>query len=185
MDDDRIRWDERYAGAPIVEPRAPDVIAASADVRAVLPAAGRALDVACGAGGQTVWMAEQGLEVIALDVSPAAIRLTEGAASARGLADRVDARVHDLDAGLPADAVDLALVLCQRFRAPALYRELAARLAPGGLAIVTVLSQVGLDVDPGPFHAPPGELIDAFRDAGCEVIHHCEAAGQASIAIRR
>jgi hypothetical protein len=70
--------------------------------------------------------------------------------------------------------------VCQRFRDPARYPELAARLAPGGLLVVTVLSEVG--EGPGPFRAPAGELRAAF--GGLEVLHHAERDGEAGIVAR-
>lgn len=185
VEEDRLRWDERYSGHALAEPTAPDVVTASDDVRSLVPSSGRALDVACGAGGQSLWMAANGLDVLALDVSPTAIDLTRRAAAASDLERSVTERVHDFDSGLPDDAVGLAMLVCQRFRATALYGSFVDRLAPGGLAVVTVLSQVGLDIDAGPFHAPPGELVDAFRGSAVDVIHHCEAAGAASIAFLR
>jgi SAM-dependent methyltransferase len=185
VEEDRARWDGRYAAHPLAEPSAPDAVVASADVRSLIPATGRAADIACGPGGQTLWLARAGLEVLALDVSPVAIDLTARAATAAGLGARVSARVHDFDDGLPDDVVDLDVLVCQRFRATGLYRDFVDRLRPGGVAVVTVLSTVGLDIDGGPFHAPPGELVDAYRDLPVDVIHHCEATGQASIVVRR
>jgi SAM-dependent methyltransferase len=185
VEQDRERWDARYAGRRIVAPAAPDAVDGNADVRSLIPTTGRAVDVACGPGAQTLWLANLGLDVLALDVSPIAVDLTVRAAVAAGLDERVIARVHDLDDGLPDEIADVDLILCQRFRAPTSYAAFVDRLAPGGIAVVTVLSEVGLDIDPGPFHAPPGELIDAYRGAAVDVIHHAESAGEATIVVRR
>ena len=185
MEADRARWDERYADRPLAEPSAPIAVAASDDVLSLMPTSGRAADIACGAGGQTLWLAEQGLDVAAFDVSPVAVEMTARAAEAAGLGGRVTARVHDLDEGLPAAAVALDVIICQRYRTPALYGSFVHALAPGGIAVITVLSSVGLDIDAARFHARPGELVDAFRDAPADVIYHHEAEGQASIVVRR
>jgi hypothetical protein len=69
------------------------------------------------------------------------------------------------------------VIICQRFRDPALYPALAAVLAPRGLLVVTVLSEV--DEGPGAWRAPPGELLDAF--GGLDVLVHTEANGEASL----
>jgi hypothetical protein len=96
--------------------------------------------------------------------------------------DRVRWWCHDLDAGLPAGcAGPYALVVCQRFRDPALYPVLAQRLAVDGLLVVTVLSEV--DGAPGPFRARRGELLAAFT--GLEVLAHAEAEGEAHLVARR
>lgn len=194
--EDAQRWDARYADpGPDVIPAPPDAITAAGLVDRV-PTSGRALDVACGRGAQTVWMAQRGLDVTAIDASPAAIRyLTTHAQSIdrrldRHLDDRVhfahriDARVHDLDDGLPDDATDLDVIVCQRFRDPSLFPQFVERLAPGGLLIVTVLSRTGASSS-GPFHAPPGELRTAFTRDDCTILHHTEADGQESVIARR
>lgn len=47
--------------------------------------AGHALDVGCGAGVQSVWLAERGLNVTGLDLFPEAIDMARARASGRGL----------------------------------------------------------------------------------------------------
>jgi SAM-dependent methyltransferase len=191
MDTDRDRWDERWRSAQHdaqpVEAAPPDVIAAHPALLDVLPTSGPALDLACGVGAQSLWMAARGLRVTALDVSSVAIEITTEAAGAAGLV--VDATVWDTDAGLPAEAQDLAMIVCQRYRAQDLYTEFVDRLRPGGVLILTVLSAVGLAGDPGPFHAPAAELTNAFADAHTagtvDVLLDHEADGQASIVLRR
>jgi SAM-dependent methyltransferase len=189
MDEDRARWDERYAGrdgGTASAPTAPEALALLDEgMLAQLPTAGRALDIACGPGGQAVWLAQRGLHVLAIDVSPVAVRLTKAAAGEHGVGDLIDARVHDLDAGLPADATGFALVVCQRFRGRDLYPQIVDGLVPGGFAIVTVLSAVGLEGAPGEFHAPAGELLAAFGQTDVDIVAQSERAGVASIVVRR
>jgi 2-polyprenyl-3-methyl-5-hydroxy-6-metoxy-1,4-benzoquinol methylase len=62
-DEDRRRWDERYAQrgpAPLTAVGPPLVFAAYVDE---FPSTGRALDLACGQGATAVWLARRGLEV--------------------------------------------------------------------------------------------------------------------------
>jgi SAM-dependent methyltransferase len=164
---DRARWDARYGAAVDVAPVPPDVLRGREEL---VPRSGRALDVACGRGAVAIWLARRGLSVDAVDVSPVA--LAAGAAAEPS----VTWIEHDLDRGLPPGG-PYAVVVCQRFRDPALYPGLAARLAPGGLLAVTVLSEVG-DV-PGPFRAPAGELLEAF--SALDVLAHREGDGEASL----
>ena len=184
MDFDRKRWDERWAAAPdSVAATPPDVISAHPELLDVIPAAGRALDIACGPGAQALWLAERGLAVTALDVSSVAIDPLTRAGQPHG--HRLRADVWDTDEGLPPAFNDLAVILCQRYRSPVLYGQLVSRLRVGGVLILTVLSAVGLEGQPGAFHAPAGELIDAFNRGGVGVLLHDEANGQASIVVRR
>lgn len=143
----------------------------------LLPPSGRAIDVACGRGQVAVWLAQRGLEVDAVDVSPVALAAGSALAEANG----VEVRWHaaDLDDGLPGGAWDV--IVCQRFRDPALYPALAAALSPGGLLVLTVLSEVG--DEGGHFRAVPGELLSAF--AGLDVLHHEERDGEATMLARR
>jgi 2-polyprenyl-3-methyl-5-hydroxy-6-metoxy-1,4-benzoquinol methylase len=124
-----------------------------------------------------VWLAARGFDVDAVDVSPVALDAGRELAAREGVTVRW--LLHDLDTGLPGSG-RYDVVVCQRFRDPARYPELAARLAPGGLLVVSVLSEVG--EGPGPFRAPAGELRAAF--GGLEVLHHAERDGEASLVAR-
>ena len=180
--DDASRWDSRYAGHAVVAPRPPEILESS-DLLHIVPAAGRALDVACGAGAQAAWLAQRGLDVVAIDASPAAIDLTTDAARAAGAGERVEARVVDLDRGIPDALGDFDVIVCQRFRAVDLYDSFITRLRTGGVCVVTVLSRTGAE-SPGPFHALPGELLTAFTRPGVELVLHAERNGQESVVAR-
>lgn len=180
MHGDAQRWDERHAAAPQARPAPPEGLV-SVDVH--VPIHGRALDVACGRGGQVVWAARRGFDVVGLDVSPVAVAATRQLALDHGVAARVDVRVHDLDAGLPPDLGRFDLVICQRFRAPGIVPALLSSLVEGGLAVLTVLSTVGA-ASPGPNHAPPGELAASVSAAGGDILLGTEADGVATVVAR-
>ncbi len=184
MHDDGRRWDERYSTTGPIEAQQPEVVDRWPHLTSLVPTTGRCTDVASGPGSVTLWLAERGLEVTALDASPVAIDLLQAAATAAGCADQVNARILDLDDGLPDDLHDLDLIVCQRFRDPALYPTFIDRLRIGGVAMITVLSTVGVS-EPGPFHAPSGELLVAFTSGRCEILLHSEDAGIAHVVIRR
>jgi 2-polyprenyl-3-methyl-5-hydroxy-6-metoxy-1,4-benzoquinol methylase len=178
-DEDRERWDRRFAAIGAAEVAAPPTGLRGAEE--LLPAGGRALDVACGRGATAVWLAQRGFTVEAVDVSPEALRAGAELAARGGVADRVRWHAHDLDAGLPPDvATGFAVVVCQRFRDPRLYPALAGAIAPGGLLVLSVLSRSG--GEDGPYRAGPGELPAAF--GGLEVLAHRDADGEASLLAR-
>lgn len=176
---DADRWDARYAGRSHAPAAPPDALARPVDLADLVPTTGRALDVACGAGGQSLWLAERGLDVVAVDVSAEAVELTRRATEGRP----VDARVVDLDDGLPAGLGSFDVVVCQRFRMPSSYASFVERTRAGGLVVVTVLSTTGTD-EPGPFHAPGGELASAFDRPDCTIVRHAEGDGEESVVVR-
>ncbi|MFP3901629.1 MAG: class I SAM-dependent methyltransferase [Acidimicrobiia bacterium] len=178
-EDDRIRWDQRYAGLGPAPPEAtgpPPLLAAHEHL---FPTSGRALDVACGRGREAVWLAHRGLEVWGLDISAVAIGQARELARRRGVAERCRFDVVDLDHGLP-DGPAVDLVLCHRFRDRRLDRAIVRRLVPGGLLAVVALSEVG--AGPGPFRVAPGELTAAFADL--DVIASGEERGEAWLLAR-
>jgi SAM-dependent methyltransferase len=183
--DDRQRWNERYSAITNVDARAPQVLDGQPELESLLPTSGRCLDAASGPGAVTLWLAERGIDVTALDVSEVAIELLRSAATDRKVTHRVDARVADLDDGLPDDLHNLDLVVCQRFRDPAIWSVMIDRLSNGGIAVITVLSAVGCAA-PGPFHAAAGELLTTFgSDERCHILHHREDDSVAHLIVRR
>ncbi len=173
------RWNARHAGVGADVPMPPDALRGRPQL---LPAAGAALDVACGRGAVAVWLALRGFTVDAVDASDVGLAAAADLATRHGVSAGLRCWTHDLDAGLPPGCTGpYEVIVCQRFRDPELYPELAGRLAVGGLLVVTVLSEVG--DSGGPWRAAPGELVAAFT--GWELLAHREADGEASLLARR
>ena len=79
--DTREFWNETWAEHDDVTPDADDFLVAAAE--GLTP--GRALDIGCGAGGNAVWLAEQGWQVTATDFADAAIEKGKRLATKRGV----------------------------------------------------------------------------------------------------
>lgn len=168
--EDRDHWDERYRhDDQSVEEGTPRHLVG---LEHLLPASGRALDVACGQGRGSRWLARRGLEVWGVDVSLVAIEAARRSAVDQGLECCFD--VFDLDDGLPPGPL-VDVMLCHLFRSRALDGSMMQRLASGGVLVVVSLSEVGSR--PGPFRAAPGELAEAFDRL--ELLHHSEDSGVA------
>lgn len=181
MHTDTDRWNARYQGRGTGDPAMPKGLGGIE-----LRRGGRCLDVACGLGEQSIWAAQQGFEVIAVDASDVAITALNSAAVSAGVRDRIETHVVDLDEGFPADwANTCALVICQRFRDPKLYEQLVYMLEPGGILVITVLSDVGVDGEAGPFHAPAGDLVCTFRSLDVQILRSVEMEGEATLVARR
>jgi SAM-dependent methyltransferase len=176
--DDRDRWDRRHANAtPIGAPDLPEVFA---PFEHHFPTRGDALEVACGQGRLAVWLAQRGMAVVAVDVSPVAIENARRLAAISGVTDRCHFVVADLDDGLP-EGPHVDLLACHMFRDRRLDQPMIDRLAPGGILAVATLSEV--DSGSGSFRARPGELRQAFSQL--EALAEGEADGVAWFLGRR
>ncbi len=154
MDEVAARWDRRYRqrSAP-AEPSA--LLTGLEDL---LPTAGRALDVAGGAGRHAVWLARRGLDVCLVDVSSAAVDLAREAAATAGVALR--AIVADLECDpLPPGPWDLVLVF--HYLQRGLFPRLAAALAPGGTLMAVIATVRNLERH----DRPPAEYLLAEGEA--------------------
>ncbi|GJF19142.1 SAM-dependent methyltransferase [Mycolicibacterium cyprinidarum] len=178
-DDDRARWDRRYADRETVSNGDVALPAFLQPFVEILPTAGSAIDLACGRGGAAVWLAQRGLRVWGCDVSPVAVTQARALAEHCGVAARCRFEIVDLDDGLPAGA-SADLLICNRFRDSRLDQSILKRLSGGGLLAISALSEVG--ASPGPFRARAGELLQAF--GGLDVIEAREANGEAWLVAR-
>ena len=155
----RRRWDERHRAA---EPGPPAAVLA--DNRHLLPARGRALDLACGLGGSALLLAEQGLEAEAWDYAPAALERVAARARERGLA--VTTRERDVEA-CPPEPESFDVIVVAHFLHRPLAPLLCDALRPGGLLFYQTWSRARAS-DAGPsnpnFRLAEGELLTLFAD---------------------
>lgn len=135
-DPSRERWNRRWAGEERVHASTAPSRVLVAEVAGRPP--GRALDLACGAGRNAVWLAEQGWRVTAVDFSDIALRMAGAlAAERRAAVEWIDADVLAWTAA--PRAFDLVCVLYLQLPAPERRRVLAGAaeaVAPGGILLV-------------------------------------------------
>lgn len=130
---------------------------------------GRALDLGCGEGGDTVWLATHGWQVTAVDIAPTALARTARHAAEAGVADRVTTQQHDLTAAFPAGAFDLvsAQYLHTPFDLPRarVLRRAAHALTPGGLLLIVDHGSVrpwAWNPDPDTHFPSPEDIYDGL-----------------------
>lgn len=133
----RDHWEQRYAEKDqIWSGRVNTHLAAM--VAGLTP--GRALDLGCGEGGDAVWLASSGWQVVAVDISATALRRAQEAAELAGVADRIEFQRHDLSDSFPSG--DFELVSAQflhstvRLERPQILRRAAAAVKPGGTLLI-------------------------------------------------
>ncbi|MCQ1985785.1 MULTISPECIES: bifunctional 2-polyprenyl-6-hydroxyphenol methylase/3-demethylubiquinol 3-O-methyltransferase UbiG [unclassified Arthrobacter] len=127
-------WDRRYAGSSELWSGQPNAVLVS-EARGLRPA--RALDVGCGEGADALWLAEQGWDVTALDVSGVALARAARQAGLRSV------RVEWVHAGLVEAALPPASFDLVSAQYPVLLRTdgneaehaLLRAVAPGGVLL--------------------------------------------------
>ncbi len=123
---DREKWDTRYRQGSYQSRTHPTELLA--EWLPQLPR-GRALDVACGAGRNALYLAEAGYEVEAIDISRVALDRLRETARARGL--DVTCIETDLEScELPNQSYDL--IVMARYTQPSLIPPLIGLLREGG-----------------------------------------------------
>lgn len=145
-------WSDKYraVGESYLFGTAPNrFLAAQAGL---LDAGQRALSVADGEGRNAVWLAEQGLDVTATELSPVALDKAEALAAVRGV--RVDFALADaLNWTYPDEAFDLVVAIFIQFAAPderaRLFENLKRTLRPGGRIVLQGYTPKQLDYRTG------------------------------------
>ncbi len=167
-------WDERYGSTDQVWSGQPNATLV-AEVGGLSP--GRALDVGCGEGADAIWLAGQGWQVTAIDVSTVALQRAEAAAQNAGAhVEWMHAGL--LDAPLPRGAFDLVSAQYPALlRTPAdeAERALLAAVAPAGHLLVVhhLLTDAAIETakahgfDPTDYVSPRD--VAALLDEGWQV----------------
>ncbi|WP_333687417.1 class I SAM-dependent methyltransferase [Methylococcus capsulatus] len=96
----------------------------------LLPGGGRALDLACGLGGNALFLARRGFEVDAIDLSEAGIEALAHAARMEGLP--IHAQVGDVMEGQWSNG-SYEVIVVTRFLERTLVKTIVGALKPGGL----------------------------------------------------
>lgn len=127
MNAEQEKWDRIYQNtAQELRPEASYVLSA---YDYLLPAQGQAIELACGIGGNALFLAKRGLKTRAWDWSAVAVRRLNQIAREEGL--NLRAEMHDLDdVDLPQD---FDVIVVTRFLERGLCASLAKALLPGGL----------------------------------------------------
>lgn len=180
---DRERWDERYEDEKWKAMMKQPYPLVQATVRPVEQ--GLALDVACGLGQNTLWLARQGYHAIGIDVSRVALEHAQATARQAGLDDRVLFAQADLDRYRPpAGMFDLIIVI--RYLNRALFPALIDALKPGGLLIYATLNWLRAETHPDApreYLLNPGELSTAF--AALEILHDEQIGDHSELVARK
>jgi SAM-dependent methyltransferase len=129
-------WDSRFRTADYLYGTAPNGFLA-AQAERLWPGL-RALALADGEGRNGVWLAERGLDVLAVDASAVALDKARALAARRGVTVRFEQ--HDLLAWTPAERFDIVVAIFIQFAAgrdrDRLFDLIRDCLVPGGLVLL-------------------------------------------------
>ncbi|MFT2816703.1 SAM-dependent methyltransferase [Leifsonia sp. A12D58] len=136
-------WEHRYSERDSIwsgNPNAALVTEASS-----LPA-GRALDLGCGEGADSIWLAERGWQVTGLDISTTALERARREAESRGVAEATTWLQQDLSTWEPTELYDLvsAHFLHSPVELPRerILQSAASAVAPGGTLLIVGHAEV-------------------------------------------
>lgn len=124
---------------------------------------GDALDLGCGAGGDTIWLARHGWQVTAVDISDAAVERVRAHCRQLGIDHRVNGEQHDLARSFPDGQFDL--ISAQYLHTPftldrtRVLRTAAHALRPGGHLLIVDHGSTApwsWNKDPDARHPSPG-----------------------------
>jgi SAM-dependent methyltransferase len=131
------RWETRFSAPEFVFGTEPNEFLRSQ--AHLLPPRGKALAVADGEGRNGVWLAQQGLDVLSIDFSPAAQKKARALANARNVSLLIE-RVDVTDWTWPANEFDIVAVIFIQFANPEQRKRIFAgvrrALKPGGLLLL-------------------------------------------------
>lgn len=156
---ERDKWDRRYREG---EGRGAQPVRVLIENLHLLPATGRALDLACGLAANALLLAERGLETYAWDFSAVAIEQVRARAQERGL--QVVAEVRDV-VQQPPEPMSFDAIVVSHFLERALVPFIVASLKPEGLLFYQTFTRARVD-DTGPanesYRLAENELLRVF-----------------------
>jgi SAM-dependent methyltransferase len=161
---DREKWNQRYAEDSYRKNNPVDLLADW------LPefTAGKALDVACGAGRNSIFLAQAGYQVDAIDISRQGLYRARQQAQSQGLS--INWIEHDLEQAFRFDT-DYDLIVVMWYVNLALITRLCGCLAPGGYLLCEEHLVTDQDVI-GPanpaYRVAPGALREVI--SGLEIL---------------
>ncbi len=156
------KWNLRYSSlGEATLPRPADVLW---DYQYLLPNSGVALDLACGLGGNALFLAHKGLETYAWDVSSVAVEKLTGLAASQHVL--VYAEVRDV-VNQPPAARGYDIIVVSRFLHRPLIPKIIAALKPSGLVFYqTFIQDKPSDIGPSnpEYLLAENELLKLFYE---------------------
>ncbi|MCF6178264.1 MAG: methyltransferase domain-containing protein [Geopsychrobacter sp.] len=124
--------------------------------------AGQAIDLACGRGRNSLFIAKAGYRVQAIDNAPSALEMLNKTASQQNLP--IETLQYNLEKGFPSQCPEAHLLLCFYYLQRKLFPAIKERILSGGLFIGRSFCQLEKSATPSEIIFEPGELAELFVD---------------------
>lgn len=173
MDDDKLRWNQRYLSEECLLGEKPSRLLAGwiGELERLCPGR-RALDIACGEGRNAIFLARHGFDVTGIDISPVGLDKARRRAVREGLT--VEFLLADLEQYCLTETFDL--ILNFNFLLRDLIPQEVTALAPGGVLVFDTILESPTAPIPHrkEYLLQPGELVRLFGACPGEILYHGE-----------
>lgn len=177
--EEKNRWDARYQERPEAWTTADEFLVRACDQFLRERPAGLALDLAGGAGRNSMYLVEHGWQVDLVDISDVALRLAEEklqAVAGHHVAGKLNAAQLDLNTANDLGQGKYDLIVVFYFLRRELFPALIAALKSGGMLIYRTYTIDRMNLPGGPtdpaYLLQPGELREAFQSL--EILYYNE-----------
>jgi SAM-dependent methyltransferase len=171
---EQTRWDERYTESPQSWTEPDEFLKRVFDEFLHNAEPGQALDLAGGAGRNSIYLLERGWHVKLMDISEVGLGLAREKAKAD--AERFSTQQADLNAITEFGADQYDLILIFYFLKRELFPAIVRALKPGGFLVYRTYTIDRMKVPGGPddprYLLQPNELLSAFSEL--RVLHYHE-----------
>lgn len=180
MDEVRRKWDHIYAKKDT--DYTPEPCDALSLHNYLLPVTGKAIDLACGLGGNALFLADRGLSTTAVDISSVALEK---------LARRQHALIETLCADINAESIassEYDVIVVSNYLDRTICAAISNALVPGGLLFYQtfVLNKVTPETGPGnpDYLLKPNELLSLFEKLEVKVFSDLGIVGDPALGLR-
>lgn len=149
-ENERDCWNRKYSEARVASSLLPDPFlpwAFSKYILPLFPHGGSALDLAGGAGRHAIWLAQQGWEVMLIDISETGVE--QSRVNARSLAAHINFVVDDLTQ-FKASQTQFDVVTAFFYLERKIFSEIVEAVRPGGLLVYKTYTEKQANLGSGP-----------------------------------
>lgn len=179
------KWNQLHSNAG---DRFPEPCTVLKNTSYLLPAAGTALDIACGLGGNALYLAQCGLQTTAIDISEVGIGRLQKQASLRNLSIQAVVAAADCDYFMNTGHDPFDVIAVSNYLDRDLFRVLPSLLKSEGLLFYQTFVKDKADPEIGPsnpqYLLDVNELLALTATLECRLFYDLGSTGQLTEGLR-